>query len=353
MLQLFNISKSYRNFRLKDVSFQVQTSDYFVCLGPSGSGKSLLLKIIAGLEQSDKGSIIYNGRDITQLTPPERKFILVFQEDHLFPHLNVYQNLAFAVRLSEKSTLKQKELLLRVAAETMITHLLERKVTTLSGGEKQRVSLARALLARPQILLLDEPLSSVDVQLRSELLQLLKQIHRKGLPIIHVTHDVHEAIALATRMAIMDNGHLLQWGETNQILHKPANTFVAALLGMKNFILCRIAQRDKDHLVAIPQQASHLSIRILADCQCTEAFLIVDSRSIIVSRHAPETSALNAFRGVVREIIPGLHRAEIIVDIGIPLHVSISKESLEALNLTLQQPCWVTFKASACEIVPR
>ena len=242
MLKLTGINKDFKGFKLSDISFTVEKGDYFILLGPSGAGKSLLLEIIAGLAIPDSGSLELYGRDITQLPIQKRKVGLVFQDHAIFPHMKVKSNLAYALHGQPGESIHQK--IMAMSANLGIGELLERYPSTLSGGELQRVALARTLIQEPEILLLDEPLSSMDTRLRSGTRSLLRKIHRAGQTIIHVTHDYEEALSLGNRIAVMDHGNILQTGTPDEVFHSPRNGFVAHFIGIRNFFPAKIRLHD-------------------------------------------------------------------------------------------------------------
>lgn len=230
MLELTNITKTYNKNRvLDDLSISISTGEFFAILGPSGSGKTSLLNVIAGLLKQDSGTIIINGADVTETPPNKRNIGMVFQNFFVYPHLNVYENIRYPLRymkLYEKEDIPVK--IKEVAGLLNISHLLDRKSYELSGGEKQRVALARAIIKSPSLFLLDEPLSSLDYQLRLKIRTELRNLHNTlNKTFIYVTHDQAEAFYLADRIAIMNGGKLIQVGTPREILDFP-NSLVTA-----------------------------------------------------------------------------------------------------------------------------
>ncbi len=232
MLKIENLYSKAGNFRLQDISLSVKQGEYIVLAGPSGAGKTVLLETIAGLRKAEKGKIWYNGNDITKAGAGKRPFTLLFQDLALFPHLKVSENISYAVHDRKTASKTLKEL----AAHFSVTPHLDKRPHELSGGERQRIALARAMACAPEILLLDEPLSSLDNYLKKEIMQLLFRVNQDGQTIIHVTHDVKEAINLADRTGIVQNGMLRQFGTTTDILNKPGDRFTAAFAGVENII---------------------------------------------------------------------------------------------------------------------
>jgi molybdate/tungstate transport system ATP-binding protein len=210
LIRLENVRAVLGNFVLEIEELEVRRGEYFVILGPSGVGKTLLLNIIAGILKPQRGKIVVDGRDVTNEPPERRGIALVPQEYALFPHMTVYENIAYGLRVRKVPkdvVCKEVEGIARVLE---IEDLLDRKPSTLSGGEKQRVALARALIVRPKALLLDEPLASLDPRLRYRARILLKSLHKRvGFTAIHVTHNIAEAVSLADRIGYMEEGRLV------------------------------------------------------------------------------------------------------------------------------------------------
>ena len=240
-MQLLHISHVHKSFSgapvIRDVSFHVDASEIVCLLGPSGCGKTTLLRIIAGLESPDSGALAFDGRDLVNVPVHQRGFGLMFQEFALFPHKNVWENVIFGLRMQSLS----QDQIRRQASEAMalvgLTGFETRDVNELSGGEKQRVALARSLAPRPRLLMLDEPLGSLDRKLREELMNELRRILKTaGLTSIYVTHDQQEAFAIADRVAIMNAGRIVQTGAPQEVYRSPASEWVARFLGLTNLL---------------------------------------------------------------------------------------------------------------------
>lgn len=208
-----------------------------VLLGPTGTGKTVLLETIAGMHSIESGSIYIQGRDVTRLPPEKRNLGVVYQDYALFPHLTVQKNIAFGLQLRGLPGRKSRETVKKIADFLGMGAVLDRRPGNLSGGERQRVALARALVLDPYVLLLDEPLSALDRSTRDRLRRELKRIHREiGVTIVHITHDLTEAFFLADHVAIMKDGSILQQGIPEQVLKRPADRAVAELLGIENLL---------------------------------------------------------------------------------------------------------------------
>src|SRR6476660_7854931 len=250
LLSLDHISKSFGSTRaVNDVSLDVNQGEFFGLLGPSGCGKTTTLRMIAGLEQPDAGSIQFEGRDITNLPPERRGFGMVFQNYALFPHLNVFENVAFGLRARHKSKTEMEQ---RVASALELVQLpgyAKRRVDELSGGQQQRVAIARAIAIEPALLLFDEPLSNLDVSLREETRGELRElVTRLGLTAVYVTHDQEEAFALCDRISVMVGGRILQTGRPRDLYEHPAQLLVGKFLGRNNLIRAMRLSSSKSEL---------------------------------------------------------------------------------------------------------
>jgi ABC-type sugar transport system ATPase subunit len=217
-----------------------------VLLGPTGTGKTVLLEVIAGLRFPDEGKIFLNSQDAGSLSPEARHLGVVYQDYALFPHLTVYDNIAFGLRLKNEPKVKIHNAVDEMARFLEIDDLLNRRPRHLSGGERQRVALARALVLKPHMLLLDEPLSALDRLTRDRLRRELKRIHSEiRVTVLHITHDLSEAFFLADRLVVMEEGAVVQEGSPQEILKHPVNLFVAELLGIENFIPASVGDEGK------------------------------------------------------------------------------------------------------------
>jgi multiple sugar transport system ATP-binding protein len=235
-IALQRVSKRFGDVEaVRDLSLVVAEGEFVVILGPSGAGKTTLLRLVAGLERPDRGSVFIDGRDVTRDPPAARDVAFVFQQYSLYPHLTVYDNLAFPLR-SPAHRMAEGEIRKRVtlvAEKLRIESKLQNRATRLSGGEMQRVAIGRALVRQPRVYLMDEPLSSLDAKLRADLRVELKRIQMElGATVLYVTHDQIEAMTMATRVGVLNEGSLLQLGSPREIYEQPNSIYVAARLGM-------------------------------------------------------------------------------------------------------------------------
>ncbi len=237
MIKLAGLQVELRGFALQDINLSVKSGDYFILVGPTGAGKTLLLEAIAGLHKVKKGGIWLDGRDMTLLGPEKRNLGMVYQDCALFPHLSVAENIAFGLRVRHIAVKSIKKELDEIASLIEIDHLMDRKPGKLSGGEKQKVALARALAIRPPLLLLDEPLSALDPETREGLQLELKRIHHAlDITVIHVTHDFDEALVLGKHIAVIGAGKIIQVGTPEEIFRTPNSEFVARFTMMRNIL---------------------------------------------------------------------------------------------------------------------
>jgi len=226
---------------LDDVSLTIRENEFFTLLGPSGCGKTTLLRLIAGFDQPTRGAIMLRGEEISHLPPNQRSVNTVFQNYALFPHMTVAKNISFGLEMLGKNTDLIKKTVDDMLALVKMEALRDRRTDQLSGGQQQRVALARALAPRPQVLLLDEPLSALDYKLRKEMQMELKQLqHDTGITFIFVTHDQEEALTMSDRIAVMHAGRILQIGTPRQIYNQPAERFVADFIGKSNFLTAEV-----------------------------------------------------------------------------------------------------------------
>ena len=350
MLKIRQLEKKFADFSLGPLNLEVEKGAYLMVLGMSGAGKSVLLETLAGLMPVDSGSIDMEGRDITQTPVGKRGVGLVYQDQALFPHLNVEENICYPLRMRAARPKERREVIRDLAETLGLTHLLKRNVLTLSGGEAQRVALARTLASNPAVLLLDEPLSSLDTQVKSEFRMMLAEIHRQGKTIIHVTHDYVEAASLGNHVAVIENGKLVQQGSPEEVFGRPANEFVACFTGVKNFFKSvLLPSNGSDTRVALVH--NKLSIQLLSLKEQGEGFVIIKGEDVMLSVHKTDTSAINNYEGRVTAFCKAVLGMEVFVDIGVNLSVIISRQSFEKLDIELGKTLWVSIKASSVQFI--
>jgi molybdate/tungstate transport system ATP-binding protein len=242
MIDLDHLTVKLPGFQLRNISLRVGEGEFFALLGPTGSGKTLILESIAGMVPVSDGQIRIAGRDITRLPPEQRHIGIVYQDNALFPHLTVMENIRFGLRYVRQDLPQANERVARLIDLLGLQAIVQRRPLNLSGGEKQRVCLARALSTNPSVLLLDEPLSALDPNFSEDIRRLLKQLHKElGITFMMVTHDFSEALYLADRVGVIQGGTMEQIGSAEDIFLSPANPFVAEFVGMKNLFVGCIA----------------------------------------------------------------------------------------------------------------
>ncbi|RGE23358.1 ABC transporter ATP-binding protein [Leucobacter sp. wl10] len=229
---------------VKELDIEIRAGEFFSMLGPSGSGKTTVLRMIAGFEEPTSGRILLHGQDVTRSAPFDRQVNTVFQDYALFPHLSITENVAYGLRVRGVSGTERARLVSEALEQVQLAHVAERRPSQLSGGQRQRIALARALILRPKVLLLDEPLGALDKQLREQMQFELKQIQREvGITFIFVTHDQEEALTLSDRVAVFNDGRIEQVGSPRDVYEFPRTEFVAGFLGITNLLSGENARR--------------------------------------------------------------------------------------------------------------
>ncbi|ASJ07944.1 molybdenum ABC transporter ATP-binding protein [Thermococcus siculi] len=343
MLEVKSVSKDYREFRLRDITFSVEGGEHFIILGPSGAGKTVLLEIIAGIIEPDSGRVYLNGEDVTDLPPEKRGLAYIPQNYALFPHMSVFDNIAFGLKLRKlpKAEIDRK---VKETAEVLgIDHLLARKPKTLSGGESQRVAIARALVVEPPLILMDEPFANLDVQTRSKLIGEMKCWRKElGFTALHVTHSFEEAVSLGDRVGVMLNGRLTQVGSVREVFSRPTGEEVARFLGFENIIEGTAEGRTL--------RANGVEIELPVEAS-GRVRVGIRPEDIILSLRPIRTSARNEFKAVVDSVeeLGPLVRVHILVG-SLSLRAFITRSSMLEMGIEKGKTVYASFKATALHV---
>ena len=334
-------------FHLREIELDVAPGEYFVILGPTGAGKTVLLETIAGLHQLGKGCILIDGEDVTPLPPERRGIGFVYQDYALFPHLDVAGNIGFGLKLRGTGRDDVEERVAAISRLLSIEHLLHRDPGTLSGGEQQRVALARALVVEPRLLLMDEPLSALDPGMREGLQRELARVQRElGTTTLHVTHDFEEAVALGDRIGVMNEGRIVQVGPPEEIFRKPGSEFVARFVGVRNIFRGEIHPGDDGYKVL---SLNGIKIAVVTDLT-GPVHGSIRPEEIIISREPLRSSARNSFRGYIVDIADRGTLVYVAVRVPPDFTCVITRRSLEEMQLCKGLEINIAFKASAVHI---
>jgi molybdate/tungstate transport system ATP-binding protein len=353
MIRLVDVSCRVGAFQLRSINLEIGRGEYFAILGPTGAGKTKLLEIIAGLQAPSSGEVWIDDEKVTAL-PPERRHVgLMYQDYLLFPHLTARKNILFGLRDKSKSErLRRVE---EISGLLGIEHLLDRHIKGLSGGEQQRIALARALAPQPRVLLLDEPLSALDPQNRRAVRRELTALHTKlGTTTIHVTHDFEEALVVADRLAVISRGEIVQVGHPEEVVHKPNSAFVANFFGVENLFKGEIVRCDQTESSSAETynaifKSGALQLSVIAERE-GPAYAAIRPEDIVVSSELAHTSAMNNLSGSVVAIETTGPLVRLTADVGVRLVALLTRQSVVALNLDNQAQAYFSVKASAIHI---
>jgi spermidine/putrescine transport system ATP-binding protein len=306
MVELRNISKRFGGFTaLQEISFEIAEGEFMTFLGPSGCGKTTCLRLISGFDTPSTGEVFIGGKDVTFDPPYRRSVNQVFQSYALFPHLSIYENISFGLRMKKVSTADIKKRVDRVVEMISLQEFVSRKPAQLSGGQRQRVALARAIVCEPKVLLLDEPLSALDAKLRGQMRIELKQLQKRlGITFIFVTHDQEEALTMSDRVAVIDAGRVEQIGTVEEIYYKPASRFVATFIGETNIVEAEVLRDGHGLLHCRIEGGLELDVKAGAGSAGGKLLLSLRPEKIRLYRTLPVGA--NAFPGrILVEVFKG------------------------------------------------
>jgi ABC-type Fe3+/spermidine/putrescine transport system ATPase subunit len=313
MIEIKGLSLQLGEFYLKDINLSIRDGEYFVILGPTGAGKTVLMECLAGLHHIRKGEIWFDRTEVTHLVPEERNIGYVPQDYVIFPFLNVFNNIAFGLKQARSAGSGIQERVNKLADMMGISHILHRDTRSLSGGEKQRVALARALAPSPAILLLDEPLGALDLRTAKYLRLELRRVHRElGLTTIHITHDLMEALEMADRVAVVQNGQVEQVAGPEEMLFYPEGEKVADFIGAPNILDCDYCRDLGQGIKEVGCGGLKLTVPHEGGTIRKVAIL---PRHIYVSETRPPGLSVNGFQGIVTDIKPVGNMVRIWIDV--------------------------------------
>ncbi len=302
-VQLANITKKFDDVTaVEDLSLKVNDGEFFSLLGPSGCGKTTILRMIAGFYHPTAGEIFFDDRNVSVLPPNKRNTGMVFQNYALFPHMTVFENVAFGLRARKVPGPERRKRVENALELVNLADFESRRVTQLSGGQQQRVALARAIVIEPEILLLDEPLSNLDAKLRRETRDQIQRLQRElGITTIYVTHDQEEALTLSDRIALMEKGVCQQIGTPHEIYNHPANAFVASFMGRSNIMRGTIAESKAGRQpVLLVDVEGGIQLRISDSESDRSGNIILSVRPETIVLRKSEEDRLNTFQGEVK-----------------------------------------------------
>jgi molybdate/tungstate transport system ATP-binding protein len=341
-LRLEHVSRAWAGFALRDISLDVADGEYFALLGPNGAGKTLLLETVLGFHKVDEGRILLEDVDVTSMPPEKRSMGYVSQTCVLFPHMKVRQNVEFGLKMRGMSEVERERTVDNVLSLMGIANLADRSPLRLSGGETQKVALARVLAIKPKVILLDEPLASIDTESSRVMREELKRVHRDlKVSVIHVTHNQMEAFSLAQRIAIMNCGQILQVDTAESLLSRPNDEFVARFLGYENIFKGRLVQRDSG-LMSV--DVGSFVIKVRGEAYGAECVIGIRPEDISLSLKPPASSESNVIRGVVTDCIDVGPMVSVSIDAGLRLKAVVVKGSFLELNLDRGMKIWVSLK---------
>jgi molybdopterin-binding protein len=347
MIEVKNLYVDLGEFVLADINLTIEEGEYFVILGPTGAGKTVLLESIAGLYPVKSGEIRLRGKEVTGVEPEKRKISIVYQDHALFPHFSVKDNITFGLRMHGVKADEKKNRLDWVTELLGIGSLLHRRPDTLSGGEKQKVALGRAIINRPEVLLIDEPLSALDPETRESVQQELRQLHKAlAITVLHVTHDFEEAIAMGNRIAVIGEGLLKQVGTPEEIFHHPNSEFVARFAMTRNIFRGR-ATRKTEGDFAFNVDGTEFIVATGTEGSC---YASIRPEDILISKEPVRSSARNCFPGTITRIMDKGSIIYITVSIPPELSCLVTRHSFEEMELAEGNKVFLTFKASSIHL---
>jgi spermidine/putrescine transport system ATP-binding protein len=333
MVELRKVSKKFGSFTaLEEVSFAIVEGEFMTFLGPSGCGKTTCLRLISGFEHPTTGEVFIAGKNVTHDPPYRRSVNQVFQSYALFPHLSVYENISFGLRMQKLAAANIKQRVDRIVDMTSLQEFANRKPAQLSGGQRQRVALARAIVCEPKVLLLDEPLNALDAKLRIQMRSELKQLQKRlGITFIFVTHDQEEALSMSDRIAVMSCGWVEQIGTVNEIYYRPATRFVASFIGETNIVEAEIVEKGADLIRCRIEGDMTLAVKAGTPTAGSSVLLALRPEKIRLYRSRPEGQNVFPGRIVVQVFKGAVNDLTLAVSGGLELRALIANDGQQEL----------------------
>ncbi len=351
MIEFENVSLTLGDFHLQQVSLTIKKGDFYFIIGPSGAGKTVLLEVIAGLHRPLGGRILLYGKDALCIPPEKRNLSLVYQDYSLFPHMTVYENIAFGIRMRKESAAYIHNRVTELMELFQITHLSDRHPLTMSGGEQQRVALARALAPKPDILLLDEPLSALDPVTRREIIADLRRIHaEQNLTIVQVTHARYEAIMLATRIAVIVDGVLISEEGTNRTFYEPETAELARFIGFEN-VLDGVVTSSHNQVTWVDVNGVQIEA-VSSYLPGDRVFVCIRAENVSLSSFFQNNSSVkNQLPGTVLHVESVGSIAQVTIDCGFLLIASVLHETIVDMDIKPGINMYAGWKATSVHLV--
>lgn len=343
-LQIDNVSVTLGKFSLRNINLDIKKGEYVTIIGPSGSGKSILLENIAGFYEPDEGRVYLKGEDITDKEIEDRHISIVYQDYVLFPHMSVYENILYGLKKIHKNKNENDKDIHEISKLLKINHLLDRKPLTLSGGEMQRVSIARALVVKPELLLMDEAFSALDYKIKKDMRILVKNAAKKyGTTVLHVTHDFDDVWAMADKSVVLRYGEILQVGTPEEIFSQPNSDFVADFVGA-NIFKAKVVRKEGDLSVL---EANGFEVISISQVNIGDEFRVaIRPENIIIEKDKTISSVQNELAAKILKIEKKGFLVEMDVLVGgETLVVVITSNSYDNLKLCEGSSVYLSFKA--------
>jgi len=344
MIAIENLHIELGEFALHGIDLHIEKNDFFMLMGPSGAGKTVLLEAIAGLVTPQQGRISIAGTDVTNLPPEKRGISIVYQDYALFPHLTVADNIRYGLHFHRRDKQAGEKKLCELLELFNLQQLEKRYPETLSGGEQQRVAMARAMIINPQVLLLDEPLSALDPRLREEFRIILKQLQENTTAtILMVTHDFSEALALGGRGAVIHQGRVEQVGTMEDLFQRPQSTLVADFVGMKNLFSVAIKGETAN--------LGELQVQLGRNCEQSQGYIAIRPEDIVLSQTELKSSMRNSFVGTIKQIISQGFYYEVHIAVADRIFCAlVTKGALLEMELAAEKEIYLFFKSTAIHV---